>query len=338
MATVATRADSIRTYLTGAGSDGASQSDPNASLGNYRSSTEVVYLNATAPSNVTGVTIDYAGGYNESGTASLKFTHTGSYLQWKAPGSSNYGTLVDVSANGSYLIEDGDDNSKFARVTVVSASLPGSDQTDSIDLTYATNKVFDNVSSSEASAGDTEYRGLMLKNVNSASIDSVTIFCSKRGISNTATSGGYSSSGAVTVNVTSTAGYPDAGFIFNSTSNEKMYYTAKTATSFTVPSGGRAQFGTSAGAGNTSDTIEYCPPFQIALEAPSSSHIQTIANESTAPTGPTFSQPTTVGAGLSIGTMAASALYGIWIKRPVVAGSTPLNSVIKEIEFSFGAA
>jgi len=35
-------ANDIKFYLTGAGSDGASQSDPNAALGAYRSSTEIV--------------------------------------------------------------------------------------------------------------------------------------------------------------------------------------------------------------------------------------------------------------------------------------------------------
>jgi hypothetical protein len=35
-------ASDIKHYLTGAGSDGGSQSDPNAALGNYRSSTEAV--------------------------------------------------------------------------------------------------------------------------------------------------------------------------------------------------------------------------------------------------------------------------------------------------------
>jgi hypothetical protein len=35
-------ANDIKYYLTGAGSDGATQVDPNAALGSYRSSSEVV--------------------------------------------------------------------------------------------------------------------------------------------------------------------------------------------------------------------------------------------------------------------------------------------------------
>ena len=44
MADEQTRADSLRFYHTGASADGNAQSDADASLGNYRSSTEVTVL------------------------------------------------------------------------------------------------------------------------------------------------------------------------------------------------------------------------------------------------------------------------------------------------------
>jgi len=55
----------------------------------------------------------------------------------------------------------------------------------------------------------------------------------------------------------------------------------------------------------------------IAIETPVSGAIQTIADESTAPTGLTFSSAATEGAALSIGNLAAGATYGVWIKRTV---------------------
>lgn len=332
-----TRSDSLRIHLTGAASDGAAQSDPNASLGNYRSSTEVQALSATAPVNVTGVTIDAAAGQNGTGTGTLTYTAAGTLLQWTAP-SGSIGTGVNVGSNGTYIIEDGGDTTKYVRVTVVSASLPGGNQTDSITLSDVYNKQFDNVSASEASAGDIEYRGLMIQNQNAAQIDGVKAYISKRGISNTATSGGYSNAGAVTVSVTSTTGFPDSGFIYNSTSAEKLYYASKTATTFVVPAGGRAQFGTSAATGNTSDVIQYCPPFEIGVEATSSSHIQTIANESTAPTAISFSQPTDVGSAINIGNLAANGMYGIWLKRTVAAGSASITTLARDLMFEYGAA
>lgn len=47
----------------------------------------------------------------------------------------------------------------------------------------------------------------------------------------------------------------------------------------------------------------------------------TIANESTAPAGVSFSGPTTKGAGLSIGNIPNGQFKGIWIKRTVNAGA-----------------
>lgn len=52
--------------------------------------------------------------------------------------------------------------------------------------------------------------------------------------------------------------------------------------------------------------------------------IETIANENTAPSGPTFSRPSTYGAGLALNggsALAAQAYKGIWVKRTVNAAS-----------------
>jgi len=43
--------------------------------------------------------------------------------------------------------------------------------------------------------------------------------------------------------------------------------------------------------------------------------METIADESTAPVGPTFSQPANKAGGLSLGNVAAGERYGIWVKR-----------------------
>lgn len=44
---------------------------------------------------------------------------------------------------------------------------------------------------------------------------------------------------------------------------------------------------------------------------------ETVADESTAPTGESFSHPTSKGAGLSLGDLAAGDYYAIWVKRVV---------------------
>jgi len=48
---------------------------------------------------------------------------------------------------------------------------------------------------------------------------------------------------------------------------------------------------------------------------------QTIANENTAPSGVSFSEPATEGAGLSVGTLAAGAHKALWWRRTINAGA-----------------
>jgi hypothetical protein len=53
---------------------------------------------------------------------------------------------------------------------------------------------------------------------------------------------------------------------------------------------------------------------------------ETIADESTAPAGETFTSPTTEGAALSIGDMAPDDYYPTWIRRTVAAEQTALSN------------
>lgn len=71
-----------------------------------------------------------------------------------------------------------------------------------------------------------------------------------------------------------------------------------------------------------SDTTSADDEIDIALaDEAVNTTMETIANESTAPSGPTFSHPTTKGTGLSIGNIPAGQFKGIWIKRVVTAGA-----------------
>lgn len=53
---------------------------------------------------------------------------------------------------------------------------------------------------------------------------------------------------------------------------------------------------------------------------------QTVADESTAPAGVTFSAPATQGAGLAIGDLAAGEHKAIWLRRTVNAAASAYNS------------
>lgn len=53
--------------------------------------------------------------------------------------------------------------------------------------------------------------------------------------------------------------------------------------------------------------------------------METIANESTAPSGPSFTRPTSKGTGLSIGNIPPGQYKGIWIRRTVNALAAAAN-------------
>jgi hypothetical protein len=54
--------------------------------------------------------------------------------------------------------------------------------------------------------------------------------------------------------------------------------------------------------------------------------IETIADESTAPSGPSFSHPTSFGTGLSLGNLANGQSHGIWIRRTVNSTAAAANA------------
>ena len=53
---------------------------------------------------------------------------------------------------------------------------------------------------------------------------------------------------------------------------------------------------------------------------------ETIADESTAPVGETFSHPTTEGGALSIGNIAAGSYMAIWVRRTITAAAAAYNA------------
>jgi hypothetical protein len=195
---------------------------------------------------------------NADGT--LTYTNIGTLLQYTAPGDT-IGSTVDVSVDGTYTLRS-NDASLFLEVTVTAASLPGSDQSDTLTITRGDNvdNLFDTVSTGEATAGDTEYRAVIVRNEKAVPLSSFGIFIDRQ-----------------TPLIT--------------------------------------------------DDIE------LAIEELVSSSIQSIANESSAPAGITFSKPTAAspltiaGANLDV-----NGMIGVWIKRSIQAG----GSVVDTNNFQLG--
>lgn len=61
---------------------------------------------------------------------------------------------------------------------------------------------------------------------------------------------------------------------------------------------------------------------------------ETVANESTAPVGESFTSPSSKGAGLSLGTIAAGQRYAIWVRRVISASAAAYDadSVVIRVE------
>jgi len=74
--------------------------------------------------------------------------------------------------------------------------------------------------------------------------------------------------------------------------------------------------------------IETAPGVHVALEAPSSGAIQTIADEETAPSGLSWNNGTTYGTGLHLASLTAGSVYGLWIRR-VISAAASVEAYVK---------
>lgn len=145
----------LQIVLSGGGGN-ASQA---ASLGGAISTSKVISQTTTAPNLVTGVTILDAMG-NAEGVGTLKWDTATTSLMWKPFGGTAFNGLV-ITDSGTYTIGS---TSGYIIVSVVAASLPGSTVQDSITVSNATNRAFDNITAMESLNGDAEYRCFYVKN------------------------------------------------------------------------------------------------------------------------------------------------------------------------------
>jgi len=244
-------------YLEYRLSGGATNTDPTASLGGAMSTDPAGRIigrtvGDTTPNNTTGVTILDAPG-SAIGNGTLAFTASGTTATWAGNGASA-GSAVNIGTDGRYILQDSAGGR--LHISVVASSLPGGNTSDTVAVSAASNKLFDDITPAESLAGDTEYRCFYVYNAH-ASADLLDV---------------------------------------------KIYIGAQ-------PSGG-------------DDTIA------LGLDlAGKNGTADTIVDETTAPSpAVTFTAPTTLGAALVIGTLAAGDYYAVWQRRTVAAATTPAVS------------
>lgn len=146
-------------------SGGAGNADPNASLGGVISTTRFKSQNATGIT-IGGVTVDDAA-ENTAGSGTLAYTVVGQTLKWTPPGGA-VGTAVAVGVNGTYIIRGSGTTAGYLRVTIVAASLPASDVSQTATISNRDNNLYDDVTKAEALAGDTNYRCIYIKNTHAS--------------------------------------------------------------------------------------------------------------------------------------------------------------------------
>lgn len=88
------------------------------------------------PTNVTGVTINYAETACIAGNGTLAYLNAGKTLSWKAQGDATAGVVVNVAAGGSFTLPSGTALHSI-NVTVAASALPIADKTDT-DIAVST--------------------------------------------------------------------------------------------------------------------------------------------------------------------------------------------------------
>lgn len=139
-------------------------------------SVEVQHLHAVG--TIPGVAILAAAGRCGTGTGRIRSRRDGTRLQFKAPGSSTYGRVVHVAANGNYLLMDGDDADKWVRVAVYASHLLASPAEAAVFLkdVYENAVSHDDVTAGEASAGDITTYTLSMSNVSNVHLSQVKVW------------------------------------------------------------------------------------------------------------------------------------------------------------------
>jgi hypothetical protein len=210
-------------------SGGASNETATASIGGIMSTVAggiiLSQLATATTSTITGVTLGDASG-NAIGSGTLTFTYsaTAPTLQW-TPYAGSIGTAVNVASNGTYMLQGGNDGGTL-QVTVVAASLPGSNKTDTIAITAQDQKIFDDILKTESDTGKTYYRCIYLYNSGATATTDDKIDCEVYIAANTP--------GDDVISIGLATQAPDTG---GATGVSGTNYPAAVADEFTAPAG-----------------------------------------------------------------------------------------------------
>jgi hypothetical protein len=346
MADEFTGPDAIRIHHTGASSHNAVQTDPDASIGNYMASTEATGVSWNESGVPANITVEYVGGNTSTGDATLAFP-TSDTAQYTPPGGS-IGSAVSIANGETKIVRGGGaDYDSYVRISRTSATALSGSATLTISDTENNAVGFDNVTASEQSAGDDEYRCLAFYNASAVTVQDFLLWLTTLGTQRTSDVDDLPASGAGYIEISSGTfdDWPQSGFVKISTSSEVVkevaYYSERTSTKLTVPAAGRGMGDTSAAEGTDTDLVDAIPMFEI---APDPDGVDTTGagenpgDEDTAPAGvsswyfPTRYDDANV---LDIGDIASGSHIKIWFHRITVAGATEGVDVLNSVDYQF---
>jgi hypothetical protein len=127
---------------------------------------------------IPGVIPLLAAARNGPGSGYLSSSGDGTWLHWRAPGSSTVGAGIYCASDGNYLLRDGEDPGKWLRVQVDASELAGGARGETVALTDRFNNPIasDDVSAAEATAGDVETWTLTLENQSNAILSQLKVW------------------------------------------------------------------------------------------------------------------------------------------------------------------
>lgn len=332
--------DALRFYLSGAASDGADQDVFADSLGGYRSSTEATRVGFIYRTPIANATVLFASRANGvDGKVGSLIVVDDDVLAYCAYGSTTVGPAVAFANGDTKTLVDGETPSKYIRVQRTSSAVFAGGGLVEFDEQF--NNVFglSNAADAEHAAGSSKYRAVMLRSHAHAS--GIYAWLSTLGTSAVSSAVQLGGAGAGTLGSTSTAfaDWPHKGWcaVYNgSTEREIVFYSSRTNSVLTVPSYGRSRLGTSAAAGSATDVLYPIPGFRIAYEAAASNgSVQTIASESTAPTGVTWKTGLSSSTGVSIGVLNLSQNGALWLHRELPAGIAACSKYFSQVKVQY---
>lgn len=328
--------DGARWYLTGAGSDGGAQAAAAASLGSYRSSTEASRIGVEPVIGAAGLTLEQVAGANYrtpdidvapmealAGTVDVTGANT---VRYTGPGGLP-GAEVSVEPGKSVTVAD-DSGSRWVRVARSgSSALRGQVIAVYVDQLHNVFGMSDALEA-ESAAGGNRYRAVMLRSAAYAKLVDVRAYVGVLGaaVTPTAVLGG-AGGGTITFAADALLAWPLSGWARIATSagvlREIVYYSSRTHAVLTVPAGGRSRLGTTAAAGAVTDSVVPVPGIRIGWETTVGRNqpVQAVANESTAPTGVTWSTGVTPSTGVALGDLDFAEHAGLWLHREIPAGA-----------------